>query len=252
MKINRFKKSQKVLAFFTTNFNYYEPYQLLIDATFCQAALQNQVIIEEQLKKYFQSELKLLTTQCIILEAESLGGPLAGATMIVKRFYVHKCGHEGKPISAAECIKSMTKSSRYIVATQDKSLQQKLRKVPGRALLYLHKATPVLEGPSDASKKYVNKKSNALPENVEKRIEGLKKTAGIPTTAGDDDANKLKKKKKPKNPNPLSCKKKKPRVNNTERKDALHKVAKSNDKPKRKRIKIANHVKEVIKKNIKN
>ncbi|XP_055837383.1 rRNA-processing protein UTP23 homolog [Episyrphus balteatus] len=248
MKINRFKKSQKILSFFTTNFQYHEPYQVLIDATFCQAALQNKVIIEEQLKKYFQSELKLLTTQCVILEAESLGGPLTGATMIVKRFYVHKCGHEGKPISASECIKSMTKSSRYIVATQDRTLQQKLRKVPGRALLYLHKATPVLEGPSDASKKYVNKHKNDLPENIEKRIDNLKKTAGIPSA--DDDTSKVKKKKGPKNPNPLSCKKKKPRAN-AETKESLNKVTPTINKPKRKRIKIASHVKEVLKKNIK-
>lgn len=48
-----------------------------------------------------------MTTQCIILEGESLGSPLAGATQIVKQFYVHRCGHEGKPIAAAECIKQM-------------------------------------------------------------------------------------------------------------------------------------------------
>ncbi|CAD6998427.1 unnamed protein product [Ceratitis capitata] len=47
-------------------------------------ALQNKVIIEEQLRKYFQSTIKLVTTQCIILESESLGAQLAGATMIVK------------------------------------------------------------------------------------------------------------------------------------------------------------------------
>lgn len=40
MKISRFKKSHKTLAFFATHFDYREPYQVLIDATFCQAALQ--------------------------------------------------------------------------------------------------------------------------------------------------------------------------------------------------------------------
>lgn len=51
-----------------------------------------------------------MTTQCIILEAESLGAPLTGATQIVKQFFVHKCGHEGKPVTAAECIKQMVSS----------------------------------------------------------------------------------------------------------------------------------------------
>lgn len=40
MKITRNKKSHKTLMFFTTHFNYHEPYQVLIDATFCQAALK--------------------------------------------------------------------------------------------------------------------------------------------------------------------------------------------------------------------
>lgn len=64
-------------------------------------------MIDEQIRKYFQAEVKLLTTQCIILETEALGAPLVKATQLVKRFAVHKCGHEGKPITAAECIKEM-------------------------------------------------------------------------------------------------------------------------------------------------
>lgn len=40
MKITRNKKSHKTLMFFATHFNYHEPYQVLIDATFCQAALK--------------------------------------------------------------------------------------------------------------------------------------------------------------------------------------------------------------------
>lgn len=107
MKINRQKKSHKTLSFYIQNFQYREPFQVIVDATFCQAALQNKIVVDEQLKKYLQSDLKLLTTQCIILESESLGPILQGATSIVKKFYVHKCGHEGKPVSGAECIKHM-------------------------------------------------------------------------------------------------------------------------------------------------
>lgn len=40
MKISRFKKSHKTLVYFSTNFDYREPYQVLVDATFCQAALE--------------------------------------------------------------------------------------------------------------------------------------------------------------------------------------------------------------------
>ena len=46
MKITRNKKSHKTLMFFATHFNYHEPYQVLVDATFCQAALKVTKIIE--------------------------------------------------------------------------------------------------------------------------------------------------------------------------------------------------------------
>ncbi|XP_055379074.1 rRNA-processing protein UTP23 homolog [Condylostylus longicornis] len=208
MKIERLKKSHKTMAFYITNFNYHQPYQVLVDATFCQAALKNKVQINDQLKKYLQSELKLLTTYCCILEAESLGASLSGATQIVKKFAVHKCGHEGKPVPASECIYSMVKSSKYIISTQDRDLQEKLRRLAGQAIIYLHKATPVLEQPSKASKKFVNriKMRSLLSKQTEQKIKVFKEIEGI-----NKELNVTKimnKKKKPRGPNPLSCKKK--------------------------------------------
>lgn len=53
------------------------------------------------------------------------------------------------------------KSSRFIVASQDRDLQDNLRKKPGQPLLYLHKKTPVLEQPSELSRKTVEFKMTA-------------------------------------------------------------------------------------------
>lgn len=39
MKIARYKKAQKTLSFYRNNFGFRTPYQILIDATFCQTAL---------------------------------------------------------------------------------------------------------------------------------------------------------------------------------------------------------------------
>lgn len=80
----------------------------------CFIIFQNKFNIQEQLKKYFQSELKLLTTSCIISETEKLN--INGATQIVKQYAIHKCGHEKKPISGSKCLLSMigkNNSSRY-------------------------------------------------------------------------------------------------------------------------------------------
>lgn len=80
-------------------------------------------------------DIKLLTTQCVVLEIEALGKTfilvylkpisikttqnmvlLIGTAVrqamhIVKNFGIHKCGHEKKPISGANCFMSMTKNN---------------------------------------------------------------------------------------------------------------------------------------------
>lgn len=48
-----------------------------------------------------------------------------------------------------------------MIATQDRDLQEYLRKKPGQPILYLHKKTPVLEQPSELSRKTVEFKLNA-------------------------------------------------------------------------------------------
>ncbi len=40
---------------------------------------------------------------------------------------------------------------RYLVATQDQSLREKARRVPGTPVLYLHRSAPTLENPSEMS-----------------------------------------------------------------------------------------------------
>ena len=60
--------------------------------------------------KYFQAEVKLLTTQCLILESEKLANfekKISKASYIIKQFPVHKCGHEKKSISGSKCLRSM-------------------------------------------------------------------------------------------------------------------------------------------------
>ena len=67
------------------------------------------VNIREQLSKYL-GETKPLTTQCCILEMDklvSMDGSLFGASMILKQFATHRCGHENDSKPAAKCIRDM-------------------------------------------------------------------------------------------------------------------------------------------------
>lgn len=104
----------------------------------------------------------------------------------------------------------MCKQNNYIIATQDRELQEWLRQRPGQPLMYLHQRTPVLEQPSVASRKHSERKQDEthdFGERDAKRLNFLKRAAGLKVEA---DVPVLPKKKfKKKQPNPLSCKKKK-------------------------------------------
>lgn len=79
-------------------------------------------------------------------------------------------------------------------------------------MIYLHNRTPVFETPSDASKKYVQNKLNkslAFDDKDKTKLDVLRKLEGLSEPVKNDP--KFKKKFKVKQPNPLSCKKKKKR-----------------------------------------
>ncbi|KAL0109970.1 hypothetical protein PUN28_013543 [Cardiocondyla obscurior] len=252
MKTSRGKKARKTLGFYVNNYKFRQPFQVLIDGTFAFAALQNKFNIHEQLAKYFQSEIKLLTTACVISETEKLGifsSKVNGATQIVKQYAIHRCGHEKTPICGSKCLQSMTgknNNARYIVATQDRELQDKLRIIPGVPLLYLHGKAPTLDSPSAASRKYAETKQKDLGMTTweKENIKELRKQAGI-----EEKETKMKKKRKKGGPNPLSCLKKKKKEMTTSNKSDT----KSGKIKKRKRkIKIASHIKDALLAELKN
>lgn len=73
MKIRRKKRVQRALSFFKNNFGFHPPYRVIVDGTFCQAALKNKVNIEDQIPRYFGSQVRFSTTSCAINETEILG-----------------------------------------------------------------------------------------------------------------------------------------------------------------------------------
>lgn len=201
--------------------------------------MQNKINIADNIPRYLQGEVKLLTTQCVILEMEGLGHKLGAALLILKKYVVHKCGHEGKPVPASKCVLSMVRqgnSNHYMVASQDRDLQEKLRISLGIPLLYLHGKTPVLEQPSQAN--IDAKKEGALSVLERETIDKLRVKSGL--IKHEDQAARRKKKK---GPNPLSCKKKK-KQKATQELGKIVKTDRQNDR--RKKVRIPQHVKNIL------
>ncbi|XP_060516697.1 rRNA-processing protein UTP23 homolog [Cylas formicarius] len=239
MKIRRYKKLNKTLGFFINNFGFRQPYQLLVDGTFCYAALNNKVNVADNIPKYLQGETKLITTQCSIIELEKLGHKLNGALLILKQYVVHKCGHEGKPIPGSKCLLSMLgkdNKSHYVLCTQDRELQNEVRSLPGVPLLYLHMKTPVLEKASSISVEMAKQKMAGLTESEIQALQRLKETDGPKV-----DRSRFKKRKNKKHCALASNKKKAQQPLQTAKTDT--------GKERRKRIRIPQHVREELLKN---
>ncbi|XP_012725917.2 rRNA-processing protein UTP23 homolog [Fundulus heteroclitus] len=210
MKIKRQKQAKKTISFYKYNFSFREPFQILLDGTFCQAALKNKIQIKEQMPKYLMGEVQLCTTNCALKELETIGKQLYGAKLILQRFQVRKCAHLKDPVPASECLLSMleeTNPHHYFVATQDHAVTAGLKKIPGVPLLYIILNTIVLDKPSQASLDHVQavQLGELVTPAQQQSIRSLKEEQGI----GHKNGERRKRKRKQSNPNPLSCLKKK-------------------------------------------
>ncbi|XP_076060640.1 rRNA-processing protein UTP23 homolog [Oratosquilla oratoria] len=235
MKLKRQKKAQRILGFFQHNFGLKPPYNILLDGTFCSAALEAKVNIKEQVPKYIGAQVFLVTTQCVIIEVEQLSKmcpQLYGAWLVVKQFAVHKCGHEGRPMAASSCIKGLIKKknlNKYIIATQDADLRQHIHeKVIATPILYLHHSAPTLEKPSARCEETAKDKIKSISTHEVSTLKTLKRAY-----VGEKEQQPKKKRKK-KNPNPLSCKKSTKKKEKTES-QTEEKVLKKRKRHKRKK-----------------
>jgi len=240
------------MGFFEKNFRFRAPFQILLDGTFAQAALLTKVNIQDQLPKYLNAQVKLLTTPCIVIETEKIGPQVFGALNILKQFPTHKCSHTSRPEPADECILSMVASlnpNRYIVATQDGTLRDRLREVPGVALLYLHGNAPTLEKPSEKTMSHAaeqNLQRSEVLDYQKEILDAMKKKSVLGEEGeGSRPIHKGTTKRKRAGPNPLSCKKAKKKKPGTSRSPQKKMAEKSVEIKKRKRIKvkIPKHVK---------
>uniref|UniRef100_A0AAA9SMZ6 rRNA-processing protein UTP23 homolog n=1 Tax=Bos taurus TaxID=9913 RepID=A0AAA9SMZ6_BOVIN len=231
MKITRQKHAKKHLGFFRNNFGVREPYQILLDGTFCQAALRGRIQLREQLPRYLMAETQLCTTRCVLKELETLGKDLYGAKLIAQKCQVRNCPHFKNAVSGSECLLSMVEDGNphhYFLATQDQNLSMKVKKKPGIPLMFIIQNTIVLDKPSPKTIAFVKAvESGQLVSVHEKQsIRQLKEEQGL---VKDPEQRRRKKRKKVSGPNPLSCLKKKKKTQDTN-------SSASEKKRKRKRI----------------
>lgn len=148
-----------------------------------------------------------------------------------KTFERRRCGHHelDEPLSTLECLSSIvdvkqnnTNKHRYMLASQDRAVRVHMRQIPGIPILFLDRSVLILEDMSDAtvkackgqerSKFLEGLKMRKTLSSLGKRKRGTGEDGDAEDKEGDhaqaEETKPMKKKKGPKQPNPLSMKKK--------------------------------------------
>jgi U3 small nucleolar RNA-associated protein 23 len=151
-------------------------------------------------------------TQCCIAELYRTGE--AAPIALAKKCERRRCGHIPDALSSPDCLTACVNvhgenKHRYILATQDDKLRSEMRLVPGVPMVYIRRAVMIMEPPSSATM--------GRRDEIERKKLGLGDTMGKRKREEGDVERPAKKRKGPKEPNPLSVKKKLKTNTNVER-----------------------------------
>ncbi|XP_033341310.2 FCF1 rRNA-processing protein Bka [Megalopta genalis] len=142
---------QSSALFFQYNTQLGPPYHILIDTNFINFSIKNKLDVIESMMQCLYAKCIPYITDCVIGELEKLGSKYKIALKIIKdpRFERLNCIHTGT--YADDCIVNrVTQHKCYIVATNDKDLKRRIRKIPGVPIMFVHQHRYNIERMPDA------------------------------------------------------------------------------------------------------
>jgi len=114
------------------------PYHILIDTNFINFSIQNKLDIMQSMMDCLYAKCTPYITDCVMAELEKLGLRYRLALKLAKdpRFERLPCTHKGT--YADDClVQRVTQHKCYIVATCDRELKRRIRKIPGIPIMYI-------------------------------------------------------------------------------------------------------------------
>ncbi|KAK4753234.1 hypothetical protein SAY87_022032 [Trapa incisa] len=124
--------------FFKYNTALGPPYNVLVDTNFINFSIQNKLDLEKGMMDCLYAKCTPCITDCVMAELEKLGDKYRVALRIAKdpRFERLPCVHKGT--YADDClVERVTQHRCYIVATCDRDLKRRIRKIPGVPIMYI-------------------------------------------------------------------------------------------------------------------
>ncbi|PWN23754.1 Fcf1-domain-containing protein [Microstroma glucosiphilum] len=132
--------------FFQHNTALGPPYRILVDTNFINFSLQNKIELVQGMMDCLYAKSIPCITDCVLAELEKLGPKYRIALRVARdpRFERLPCSHKGT--YADDCIIDRISTHKcYMVATCDRELRRRVRKVPGIPLMYVSKRRYAVE-----------------------------------------------------------------------------------------------------------
>ncbi|KAI1755131.1 Fcf1-domain-containing protein [Xylaria castorea] len=232
-RAKRSKQYKRLMNQYEINFGFREPYQVLCDSQFLEAAIRSKMDIDHILKATLHGNMKLLITQCSMrwLYARK-NEPGIGAVIdfAKERIERRRCGHHPsdypEPLKEVDCLHSVVDPSkngvnkhRYVCAINDDEVRSSLRNgIQVVPLLYIRRSVLIMEPASSTTVKARSRDEKAK-FTAELKSPGMKRKRQQEDTDNENDIGteegtkpsepKKKKTYGRKEPNPLSTQKKK-------------------------------------------
>jgi len=124
--------------FFQYNTQLGPPFFVLVDTNFINFSISNKLDIFQSMMDCLYAKCTPCITDCVMAEIEKLGRKYRVALRMAKdpRFERLPCMHKG--IYADDCLVNRVQQHKcYIVATCDRDLKRRIRKIPGVPIMFI-------------------------------------------------------------------------------------------------------------------
>lgn len=225
------KHFKKARSFYESCFQFHEPFQIignqifansLVDPEFLKTTLRQRLNIWEEASKILESKsIRLMTTECIKCELREIDQKeQAGCLVACKKYELIRLCKHAPCIPSKECLLEIVKKgvNKFFIASNNPSLKEELRQIPGIPIIFNHHGQVMLEDPSKASLKFSKQASKSKQNLSEREGNILNKLIPLP----EQNSKRTIKKRRAKQPNPLSCKKKKAKIQPSKKKDSCN------------------------------
>ncbi|GLD98697.1 hypothetical protein PINS_up007414 [Pythium insidiosum] len=144
--------------FFQYNTDLGPPYNVLVDTNFINFSIKNKLEVVSTMMDCLLAKATPCITDCVMAELEKLGHKYRVALRLAKdpRFERLPCTHKGT--YADDCLVMRVQQHRcYVVATCDRELKRRIRKVPGVPIMYISNRKYAIERLPEANAAKVKK-----------------------------------------------------------------------------------------------